>query len=249
MSRSSVLVTATPAILAALLLAGCCISLPQTVSQTIVGSGKTVTVEKDLSGFSKVAASSAFRVDISQSDGYGVAITVDEKVVPYLDVVVQGDTLRIALQSGLSLTGATGPLEAKVTMPKLTGLDLSGASRAIIGGFKSGERLDAELSGASRLDGEIEAGDVRFQLSGASRETLSGKGQKMALEASGASQANLEQFAVAEATVGLSGASQATVNVAGTLDADLSGASTLRYTGNPTMGSVESSGASTIRPK
>jgi len=95
----------------------------------------------------------------------------------------------------------------------------------------------------------METGDVRLGASGASRITLSGKGRKMALEISGASQGNLQDFVVADAAVELSGASRATVNATGKLDADVSGASALRYTGNPTMGSVKSSGASTIQPK
>jgi Putative auto-transporter adhesin, head GIN domain len=245
MSKSGVLMAATLTTAAALLLGGCTLYVPQ----AIVGSGTTVAVQKDLSGFSKIAAGSAFRVDVSQSDGYSVVINVDEKVVPYLDVSVQGDTLRISLRPGLAMAGATGPLEAKVTMPKLTGLNLGGATQTTVGGFKSGDPLDAEVSGASRLEGSIDTGDVRFQVSGASRVTLSGKGQKMTLEASGASQGNLEQFVVSEAKVELSGASRATVNVTGHLDVNVSGASNLRYTGSPTMGSVQSSGASTIQPK
>jgi hypothetical protein len=232
-------------IVAALLLAGCTIS----GSQALVGSGNRVTVEKDLSGFSKVQASSAFQVGITQSEDYSVVITVDEKVVPYLDVTVQGDTLRIAVRPGLTLAGAAFPLQARVSMPRLTGLELSGASRATVGGFKSADAFSANLSGASGLDGQLETGDVRFEASGASRVTLSGKGQKMALALSGASQGNLEDFVVSEAVVEVSGASRATVNVTGKLDADVTGASALRYTGNPTMGSVKSSGASTIQPK
>jgi hypothetical protein len=230
---------------AALLLAGCTVNAPQ----TIVGSGNKVTVEKDLSGFTKVAASSAFQVGITQSDDYRVIITVDEKVEPYLDVTVQGDTLRIGVRPGLTLGAGSFPLNAKVSMPRLSGVELSGACRTTVGGFKSGDRLDAKVSGASQLEGDIEAGDVRFEVSGASRLALSGKGQKLALEGSGASQAILVDFSVSEATVRLSGASKATVNVSGRLDADVSGASSLRYTGDPALGSVESSGASTIQPK
>ena len=47
--------------------------------------------------------------------------------------------------------------------------------------------------------------------------------------------------------IGLSGASDGTVNLTGTLDADVSGASKLRYYGNPTMGDIETSGASSIK--
>jgi hypothetical protein len=230
---------------AALLLAGCTVYAPQ----TIVGSGNRVTLEKDLSGFTKVAASSAFRVSITQSDDYKVTITVDEKVEPYLDVTVQGDTLRIGVRPGLTLGAGSFPLDAQVSMPRLSGVELSGACRATVGGFKSGDKLNAKISGASQLEGDIEAGDAWFEVSGASRLALSGKGQNLVLEGSGASQANLVDFPVSEATVKVSGASKATVNVSGRLDADVSGASSLRYTGDPTLGSVESSGASTIQPK
>jgi hypothetical protein len=239
------LLTAVAAILAASLTAGCTIGL----SQTVVGSGQTVTTEQDLSGFSKVEASSAFRVNITRSDKYSVEITVDEKVKPYLDVAVKGDTLHIGLKPGTALTGASGPLDAVVTMPALKGLALSGACNATIGGFKSQDRLDTELSGASKLNGEIEAGDIRMELSGASQTTLSGKGKKLDLEASGASQANLADLALADAAVNLSGASKATVNVSGNLSVDASGASSLQYTGDPTLGPVKTSGASSVQPK
>ena len=245
MSESIVLRMASLAALGALLAAGCTAA----AGLKVVGSGKQVTVEKELSGFSKIDASSAFQVKITQSEEYSVVLTVDEKVEPYLDVSVQGDTLRIGVRPGLTLAGAAFPLNAVVSMPRLTGVALSGASGATVGGFKSADRLDADLSGASKLTGEIETGDVRFQVSGASGLTLSGKGQKMALEVSGAGQGNLEGFAVSDATVNLSGASRATVNVSGRLDAEVSGASTLRYTGSPTLGSIQSSGGSSIQPK
>jgi hypothetical protein len=242
MSKSNVLGTVTVTSVAVVLLAGCTLYS----QQALVGSGKSVTLEKDLSGFSRIDVSSAFQVDVTQSEDYSVVITVDEKVEPYLDVTVQGDTLRIAVRPGLTLGLGAHPMQAKVTMPQLRGIELSGASRAAVGGFRSGEGLDTKVSGASQLHGDIEAGDARFNVSGASRITLSGKGQKMALEASGASQADLSNFAVSEAAVEISGASKAVVNVSGKLDANVSGASTLRYVGNPTMGSINSSGASTI---
>jgi hypothetical protein len=204
-------------------------------------------VQEDLSGFSKIDAGGAFRVDVTRSDSYSVVINVDEKVVPYLDVRVEGDTLRIHLKSGL--VGASGPLEAKVSMPVLRGLDLSGATRTSITGFKSAENLDANVSGASQLTGDIEAGNVRLDISGASRVTLQGKGQAMNLEASGASQANLGAFQVGNADVQLSGASKATINATGKLNVDASGASQVRYAGSPTLGAIKSSGGSSIQPQ
>jgi hypothetical protein len=46
-----------------------------------------------------------------------------------------------------------------------------------------------------------------------------------------------------------SGASRAEVNASGRLDAEASGASTVLYSGDPTLGRTNTSGASTIRAR
>jgi len=66
------------------------------------------------------------------------------------------------------------------------------------------------------------------------------------IEASGSSKARLADFPVRNITVNLSGASNATINASGMLDGNLSGASELAYTGDPTLGTIETSGASRI---
>jgi hypothetical protein len=71
----------------------------------------------------------------------------------------------------------------------------------------------------------------------------------MVADASGASRFNLDDFTVNNADVDFSGASSGTVNLDGRLDADLSGASRLWYIGEPNMGNIDTSGASTISKK
>jgi hypothetical protein len=71
----------------------------------------------------------------------------------------------------------------------------------------------------------------------------------MVADVSGASSLKLDDFTVGNANVDFSGASSGTINLDGRLDADLSGASRLWYIGEPTMGTIDTSGASTISPK
>jgi len=54
---------------------------------------------------------------------------------------------------------------------------------------------------------------------------------------------------VNNADVNLGGASTGTVNLHGRLDTDLSGASKLEYVGEPTMGTINISGGSTLSKK
>jgi len=218
-------------------------------SRTITGSGDLVTREEPITDFDRVDVSHAFHVDISQGETFSVVVRVDDNLVEYLEVVKQGNTLKIGLEPGQGYSVREATLEAEVTMPELAGLELSGASHGTVTGFKSTEAFDVNLSGASRLRGDIEAGDATFDASGASRVTLNGSARNVTVEGSGASQIDLSDFAGADAKVKLSGASTATVNPSGTLDVDASGASDVYYLGDPRMGNVETSGASSIQRK
>jgi hypothetical protein len=212
----------------------------------LVGSGNVVVEEFDLSGFDEVEVSNAFEVEIRQGDAFGVVVRVDDNVQQYLDVFKQGSTLSIGLKPLASGTVSAVTLKAEVTMPELTGLELSGASDVTVADFKSTEALYVEASGASSLQGDIEAGGLRFNLSGASEVRLSGSGGDLVMDVSGASSADLAEFAVADAEIQVSGASSAAVNVSGRLEAEASGASRVRYRGRPTLGSVDASGGSSI---
>ena len=230
--------------IALLMLAGCAVPF----GTQLVPSGSLVTQDFDLANFSAVAAGSAFQVEITQSESYSVSVTVNENLVERLDVGVSGSTLRISLKPGIGLAGA-GTLTAKVAMPKLVGLDLSGASRTTLAGFDSRNSLEAEVSGASTLRGDLTCGDAQFDVSGASKVNLNGSAQDLNVEASGASNADLSAFASQNAVVDASGASNVIVATSGTLNVEASGASTVRYIGEPAKLRTNTSGASTVVQK
>jgi ABC-type ATPase involved in cell division len=142
-----------------------------------------------------------------------------------------------------------GIAQAEVTMPELTGLELSGGSHATITGFESAQALVVDASGASHLQGDIKAGDASFDLSGGSEVILTGSAQNVMIEAEGSSEVDLAGFLVVDANVNLNGGSEATVNPGGRLDVDASGASHVTYLGSPTLGKMDTSGSSSIEEK
>ena len=161
------------------------------------------------------------------------------------DVAKSGDTLRVSLKSNVNVRNAT--LKAQITMPGLTGLDLSGATHTTLAGFSSETSLSVGLSGASHLQGEIRSGDARFHLSGASKLELRGGAANIKVSASGASHAGLDQFSSKAAVVDASGASHINVSVADKLEAEASCASQVRYLGQPQVIKSHTSGAASIR--
>jgi hypothetical protein len=213
----------------------------------LIGSGNLETEEYAFTNFTEVEIGSAFEFEIKQSSSYSINITADDNVLDYVQVYKDGQTLKIRLGGIPSLRLVT--LRASVTMPQLSGLTVSGASRGTVSDFSSTEDLDITVSGASRVTGDITAGNVEFGISGASTIQLEGSANDMVADVSGASLFKLGDFTVNNAEVNISGASTGTVNLNGRLDANISGASTLLYIGEPTMGDINTSGASTLSKK
>jgi len=250
------------ALVAALLvsIAGCC-------PGAVRGSGNLETRQMEFVDFTQVDVGNAFRVDVDRADTYQVSVTVDDNLWDYVDVHQTGQTLHIDLKGVHAFMNVH--LEAHVTVPALRGVALSGASYGEVSGFSSTGPLNASVSGASTLDIDgMEAGDTVLDVSGASKASgvigiadgdfeasgmstieLAGSANNLSVEASGASSVKLEGFVAEDIAIELSGASTGTINASGTIDADLSGASHLDYGGGATLGTVSTSGGSTIEKK
>lgn len=218
------------------------------VPQSISSSGNVVTQEVELTGFDRLDISTSFNAVVNRGDDYKVLIRIDENLVERLLVEKTGSTLKIGLKPGTSVEGNVVH-EAEISMPVLTGIELSGASDAEISGFTSNNSLTIDLSGASSLQGDIQAGDTTMDASGSSDARLSGAAGSLQLDASGSSDVDLSEFFVVDANLNVSGASSVTVNLSGRLDVDASGASDVTYLGAPTLGNVETSGSSSVQAR
>jgi RNA polymerase sigma factor (sigma-70 family) len=211
--------------------------------ERIQGSGKAVTREMDLKGFTAVEVSSVFRVEITRADSFRTAITADDNIFPYIQVTKAGSALRLSVDSKNRSISVT-TLKASITMPALERVELARSSQATVKGFKGGKAFQAKLTGASHLNGEVEAGRVELEVTGGSKTTLKGAAKEARISATGAGSLSLGELTLDRADVTLASASSATVNVTKKLDYRLSGASRLEYRGNPAIGRAEVSGGS-----
>jgi hypothetical protein len=210
------------------------------------GNQKTQTYSN--TDFSSVIIGSAFKVNITQSDTYSISISAGERIFDRIEVTQSGNTLTIGLKPGLFFGSFN--LQAQITMPKLDSVEFSGATHGTTAGFSSTDSFTAKVSGASYLEmTNFQSGNITADVSGASTFTASGTAGDLSSSVSGASHLNLLNLQVNNAKLDISGASQAEVNVSGRLDADINGASHVDYTGSPTLGTINTSGASSINKK
>ncbi len=191
------------AVLLAFVLAAAGCDVPSTGGLgQVPGSGKLVTKTYDYTGFTKVVVDSGFAASVERGAACAVSVTVDDNLIKdHLKVELKGDTLHIGLAPLWRYHDVT--LRATVTLPHLSGLEVSGAST--VDGVATGDDLELvvsgasratlegggsaalELSGASRAEGDVQWDALTGELSGGSVAAFTGGAERLRLDVSGGS--------------------------------------------------------------
>ncbi|MEO1171459.1 MAG: head GIN domain-containing protein [Myxococcota bacterium] len=212
-------------------------------------AGKSA-VRLDGEKFTRISASSAFEIEVRQGSEHTAEIIVDDELKEALIARVRGGTLELGLENRDSFWGrkksGNKTMRAKVTLPRLTGLDLSGATDVNLIGIDIEGTFDIDASGASDINGELRATEIQVDLSGASDLTLKGYAVRARIDCSGASDVNLFDFTTDTATVSASGASDVEIDVREEIDATASGTADITYSGAATIGRSNASGRAEI---
>lgn len=231
---------------------------------------ENVAVRK-LPTFTSIRVSNAIELYISQSDKTEVAVSAktDEFRNKIITEVV-GGTLIIRMENNYKRWWKWGNedyrTKAYVSVKDLNTLTASGATNIKIVNRLTAEKLRINLSGASDLKGDIKAATLLADLSGASslkasvqanafsviasgacNVDVSGAGDDLILDLTGASSVKMYDYVVKGASIEASGASSVKVNVSEMLKANASGASSIDYKGTPSKKNLKSSGASSIK--
>lgn len=197
-----------------------------------------------LTDFDRLAMGSALRISVQQGAAFGVTVRGNRRDVEDLELTVRNNTLNARYRNWNR--SRRYDTYVTVTMPTLRGVDFSGASKSTVAGFTSLRELDVTLSGASKSELAVQADRLNLDVSGASKLDLTGRAGTLRGDVSGASKLYAFPFPVNEADLDVSGASKAELTVATALFVEASGASDVRYRGNPTV-QQRTTGASTVK--
>ncbi len=207
-----------------------------------------VTKTYDFKDFSVVEASSGMVLNVTQSNTYSVEVKIDNDDLKYFRAEQKGNKVEFYLKSSFfSFFGHRhGRIEINIKMPALTGVGLNGGASGNITMDVPSKYFSSELSGGAKLHGNLTCGNAKFDLSGGSRVSLSGKGNDLKIAGSGGCTFELKDFSVNNVDTDLSGGTHATVTMNGTLNAEQSGGSRLTYYGKATLGNTDFSGGSGV---
>jgi hypothetical protein len=215
------------------------------MGKRIHGNGVVKTVEKPVSAFKNVEADGDIKLIVIQGDLQPVKLEGDENILPFIEVIQEGDKITIQTKEGYNLS-PSGDLNVYVTSPVYKSISVSGSSD-IVGQNKitSNDELELEASGAGEIKMELDAPKVTAGISGSGSISLKGQTKDFSIELSGAAHANCYDLLTENTTVTISGAGSAQVYASVKLNAEVSGAGNIHYKGNANV-SQSISGAGSV---
>ncbi len=187
------------------------------------GNGNIVTEQRPIESFSNVEASGAFEVDWHNGSP-SASVKIDENLLSFVELRVSNGTLHARTTRSIAPTHS---IVLNLTSPSLGAASLSGASRFTAHQL-SGPRFSIETSGASKV-------------------ILDGNVAELIVSLTGAGDLRAESLQAKSAELSLTGAGDARVNVSESLKVSITGAGSVRYSGNPAHVERHITGAGSIR--
>ena len=209
----------------------------------VKGDGNVVKEERDISSFTSLDVSGAFKVYLYQGNTESLTVEADANLMQHIKTKVKGDKLEIYLDE--SIKNAT-KLNIYLTFEQLEMIDISGAVSLIGEDRMEFGELWLDGSGASEITLNMSVEVFKVDLSGASEVELTGEARTVNIDISGASEFNAFDFEIENCEVDVSGAAEAKLYVSQNLEVEVSGAASVRYKGNPRIQS-DVSGAGSLK--
>ena len=216
------------------------------VIEPITGNGEVVRQQRTVGNFDKLNVRVGMHVRIVAGEAGTADLEGESNILEHVITEVKDGELTIMLAQNQGYSQTKG-VTVTIHVPKLEQIMVStGCSVESDIPIKS-DKLTATVETGSRLTAPLTTKNLKLTVAQGSQASLTGTATEADIWLSGAGKLDADKLAIAHANVRLDGASNANIHVTKTLSATADGISTVNYSGNPTVKSMEATGLSTIR--
>ena len=194
------------------LLAFATIGCHHSINAGVKGSGKREVQKRDVQPFTSISSMGAFNIEVVAQKAQSLEIEGDDNILPLISTEVSNNTLRIKNVRGFSINE---PVKIRISVPDLSGLNVSGAGSVDISGLKN-EKFEIGCDGAPTIK-------------------VSGTTKVIDIDSSGAGKIDTHNLHAQSGVIDSKGVTKIDVDVKDQLDVTISGPSTVTYEGDPTI--------------
>ena len=191
-------------------------------------SNTGVTDMQSLRGFTGITSKGKWKIQLIQGPEWQVKLDYPDDLKENIRAYVRNEQLILEINSRRWWGGNNSQPKAKITMPELNRLNISGAGEVQVSGFK-GKQLELNLAGAIDLKG------------------LDGRYERIEISGAGATDIDLQGVVAKSVELDIAGASSIILTMdGGELTGTMAGAGSIEYYGNVSKQSVDIMGAGSV---
>ena len=206
------------------------------------GSGNEISETRNLGDFSKISISGGYKVTLKQDSSLNIKITADDNLLKYIKTDIRGNRLSIYNKKNFC---NSGEITVTIGVRNLEEVKASGGIEVASDGKINTQDIAFKLSGATKINMDLNAANVTTSSSGVTEINLKGQATSHTIDLSGSGNINALDFVVGNCDIQTSGLGESRVNVLHALNIHSSGASSVKYRGNPIV-TNDKSGASSV---
>jgi hypothetical protein len=213
------------------------------LGNSITGSGKVITEQRNVTNFDKVTVCCGLECEIIQAPTYKVTVEADDNLIKDIKTTVVNGTLKISTDYGNYINVTSKKII--VEMPNVKSLETtSGSSLKTLKSIHENS-LSLKTSSGSEMNVEAESDTIRLESSSGSEQKIRGKALVLFTSSSSGSTIEADDLLANEVSSQSTSGSSTDVNPLISLKAKASSGSSIEYKNKPkTVTKEESSGGS-----
>lgn len=213
-------------------------------SESISGSGKVVTKDRNLTGFTKIELARGLDCEVAQDSNFKVTVEADDNLQEGIITKVENGTLKITSKYGNYRNVKSKKIY--VTMPYIDQLEATSASQLTTKGVIKSNKIRLKTSSAADLTAIVESENVALESSSGSDLTVSGKAINLTTQSSSGSDINANELLANNIHSQSSSGSDTNVHPLISFKAQASSGSSIEYIGSPKTKSIQKSSGGSV---
>jgi len=203
-------------------------------NEKVKGSGNIKEENRNEGPFRSISTSGSYNVYIQQGAKSDIKIEADDNLLPYIVTKVSSNELEIYTKKGYDIKPSK-TINIYVTIDQLEELSSSGSGGFYSKGKLKGNSVKFSFSGSTNTELDIDASDLKVDVSGSSHLNLKGSIPATKYSISGSADIEALELQSSNADISISGSGKLDVVAEKKLDISVSGMGKIRYKGTPVI--------------
>lgn len=210
------------------------------------GSGKIISETRSTGSFDGISVGGGFEVEIKIGSPASVVVEADDNIMKYIETTVSGNTLKIRTEDMNNYSDVH--MKVFITTPVMKRIKASASAEVDVQDLlKATDQLTFGASSGASIKAEVDAPQIKADVSSGASVILNGKTRTYSAEASSGGEIRTRDLLSENTTVRTSSGASAQVHASVTLSAHASSGASVTYHGAATVNQSVSSGGSVTK--